>query len=270
VRRIEHLFQRGFSTPRGFIRAIISRLLSLVHRNSISLTTDSAKLKVSKLDAARRQLECAIELWFLEKDEVSVHTLAGAAYQIIHDINTHIHPDSKFLSAEYFDQGVTQRRHVFTANIHHIGKEADNLEEQLELGFDPDAVLDYGIGFEGARLTLGQVRIELRKTNLNRLSIASGVSRQRLTDIRDGKKTPKRVTLKKIAAGLQRLAAEDRARQAELDALLTRARAERDRLGLREFARRLKYDHSTVARVLDGHSAPSAQLLEKLTLLLES
>jgi len=61
----------------------------------------------------------------------------------------HIHPDSKFLNAEYFDAGVTQRRHVIAANIHHIGKEADNLEEQLEHGVDPDAVLDYGIGFEG-------------------------------------------------------------------------------------------------------------------------
>ncbi|HEY5237466.1 MAG TPA: hypothetical protein VIJ62_03730 [Rhizomicrobium sp.] len=45
------------------------------------------KLQVSKIDAARRQLDCAIELWFLDKDPVSIHTLAAAAYQIIHDIN---------------------------------------------------------------------------------------------------------------------------------------------------------------------------------------
>ena len=45
------------------------------------------RIRVSKLDAARRQLDCAIELWFADQDAVSIHTLAAAAYQIIHDIN---------------------------------------------------------------------------------------------------------------------------------------------------------------------------------------
>ena len=48
---------------------------------------ESKKIRVSKLDAARRQLDCAIELWFTDKDDVSIHTLAAAAHQIIHDIN---------------------------------------------------------------------------------------------------------------------------------------------------------------------------------------
>ena len=44
------------------------------------------KQQISKIEAARRQLDCAIELWFCDKDEVSIHTLAAAAYQIIHDL----------------------------------------------------------------------------------------------------------------------------------------------------------------------------------------
>ncbi len=44
-------------------------------------------IRVSKLNAARRQLDCAIELWFSEKDDVSIHTLAAAAHQIIYDTN---------------------------------------------------------------------------------------------------------------------------------------------------------------------------------------
>ncbi len=48
---------------------------------------ETEKIRVSKLDAARRQLDCAIELWFADKDDVSIHTLAAAAHQIIHDIN---------------------------------------------------------------------------------------------------------------------------------------------------------------------------------------
>ena len=47
----------------------------------------SKTVRVSKLSAARRQLDCAIEMWFMGKDEVSVHTLAGAAHQIIFDIH---------------------------------------------------------------------------------------------------------------------------------------------------------------------------------------
>ena len=42
--------------------------------------------RVSKLDAARRQLDCAIEMWFADKDEVSIHVLATAAHQLIHDL----------------------------------------------------------------------------------------------------------------------------------------------------------------------------------------
>lgn len=44
-------------------------------------------IKIAKIDAARRQLQCAIELWFNEGDIVSIHTLAFAAHQIIHDLN---------------------------------------------------------------------------------------------------------------------------------------------------------------------------------------
>jgi hypothetical protein len=48
---------------------------------------DRRKIEIPKLEAAHRQLQCAIELWFLDKDEVSVHTLLAAAYQIIDDVN---------------------------------------------------------------------------------------------------------------------------------------------------------------------------------------
>lgn len=41
---------------------------------------------VSKLEAAERQLDAAIRLFFAREDAVSVHTLAAAAYQVIIDI----------------------------------------------------------------------------------------------------------------------------------------------------------------------------------------
>jgi hypothetical protein len=50
---------------------------------------DLQKLHVTKLDAARRQLETAIILWFHDGDPVSIHTLAAAGYQIVYDLNMH-------------------------------------------------------------------------------------------------------------------------------------------------------------------------------------
>ena len=54
--------------------------------------TEFEKISISKLDAACRQLDCAIELWFADGDPVSIHTLACASHQIIHDIKKLGHP----------------------------------------------------------------------------------------------------------------------------------------------------------------------------------
>ncbi len=45
------------------------------------------KLTISKSDAAKRQLESAIRLYFSQGDPVSIHTLTSAAYNIVRDIN---------------------------------------------------------------------------------------------------------------------------------------------------------------------------------------
>jgi hypothetical protein len=49
---------------------------------------DFKKVPVTKLEAARRQLETAITLWFHDTDPVSVHTLAMAAHGILRALNS--------------------------------------------------------------------------------------------------------------------------------------------------------------------------------------
>lgn len=44
-------------------------------------------ITITKLEAARRQLETAIRLYFTGGDLVSVHTLAGAAYGLVQGLN---------------------------------------------------------------------------------------------------------------------------------------------------------------------------------------
>ncbi|MGH3631605.1 MAG: hypothetical protein ACRDRL_29725 [Sciscionella sp.] len=49
--------------------------------------TSEPRIKVSKLDAARRQLRTAIRLWFEDGDPVAIHTLIAAAYDILHTLS---------------------------------------------------------------------------------------------------------------------------------------------------------------------------------------
>lgn len=48
----------------------------------------------------------------------------------------HLHPEAKFLNADYTDCGETLRHHVLVDGLHHIGKEANRWEEQVYLGED--------------------------------------------------------------------------------------------------------------------------------------
>src|SRR4051794_5016848 len=43
-------------------------------------------VKLSKIEAARRQIESAIWLWFVDDDMVSVQTLAAAAHRTLADL----------------------------------------------------------------------------------------------------------------------------------------------------------------------------------------
>jgi len=44
-------------------------------------------ITISKLDAAKRQFETAIRLYFHDSDPVSIYTLVSAAYNVIRDVN---------------------------------------------------------------------------------------------------------------------------------------------------------------------------------------
>lgn len=52
------------------------------------IPAEQKRLKISKLDAAKRQLECAITLYFNECDPVSIHTLCMAANEILRSLNS--------------------------------------------------------------------------------------------------------------------------------------------------------------------------------------
>ena len=63
------------------------------------------RIRVGKLDAARRQLEAAIALWFSDGDPVSILTLAFAAYEVIHVISKKRDPNRRDL---LFDSAIVK------------------------------------------------------------------------------------------------------------------------------------------------------------------
>src|SRR5438045_2665233 len=70
-------------------------------------------IRISKLDAARRQLQTAISLWFNDGDPVAIHTLAAAAYEIIHAVSATRDPNRRDL---LFDSLVVKDEYRREAN----------------------------------------------------------------------------------------------------------------------------------------------------------
>jgi hypothetical protein len=97
--------------------------------------TDNIKVRVSKLDAARRQLDCAIDLWFRDRDAVAVHTLAAASHQIIHDIHAVKSPYEELI----FDSVIIKDEH--RKDFINLIKGPVNFFKHADK--DPDAVTEF-------------------------------------------------------------------------------------------------------------------------------
>jgi len=81
IRRFSSVFETLSTFPSRFSNAAYSGDAGFDFMGIIVMP----KLQnITKVDAARRQLATAIELWFNDKDAVSIHSLAYAAYDVIH------------------------------------------------------------------------------------------------------------------------------------------------------------------------------------------
>ena len=95
-----------------------------------------AGLIISKLDAARRQLQTAIDLWFNDGDPVSVHALSFAAYEIAHAVSKKRNPlrPGLLFDAEFIKE---ERRREFNDLMR---KEANFFKHADR---DPNAVVEF-------------------------------------------------------------------------------------------------------------------------------
>lgn len=86
---------------------------------------------ISKIDGARRQLDTAIDLYFDDADNLSVHTLAFAAFKVLFDLYPH-HRDDGF--AAQLDALISKEGWRSMSAVANFLKHADR---------DPDAFLEF-------------------------------------------------------------------------------------------------------------------------------
>jgi hypothetical protein len=87
----------------------------------------SPSFVVTKMEVARRQLRTAIELWFVDGDPISVHALAAAAHQIVHDLNRHNKGPTMLLDSSFIKP---EHRREFVATV----KGASNFMKHADRG----------------------------------------------------------------------------------------------------------------------------------------
>ncbi len=110
--------------------------------------------KITKLEAASKQLETAIELFFSQGDETAIHTLAAAAYEILKDLSFKKRL-SGIVKNKKLNQFILRNGPIGKKNANKIFSAANffkhaDIDPELSLEFDPD--LTQVILYEACRL----------------------------------------------------------------------------------------------------------------------
>ena len=95
----------------------------------------------------------------------------------------HLRPESKFHNAEAFHAGTTERRHIVAAEIVHIGKEADKLDERVFLDMDDEAKVVYGSDGSGKDQLQAMLLEAVGEFGCKAVADATHISRGHLTKI---------------------------------------------------------------------------------------
>lgn len=160
----------------------------------------------------------------------------------------HLHPESKFIGGDYRDRGTTRRRHIRAIGIRHIGKEANELDRQATIGFDPNAQPAYGYGTSD----IANLQAELARLcgvfSIHQLSKYSRMASKRLTkflnaDCQSALAAKEVFSMEKIAHYFRVKERQDSEKLKELARRVAES-------GLRQTAKDLKIDPSNLRRKL--------------------
>ena len=118
---------------------------------------------IKKIDAAQRQLDLAITLWFQEADTISTHTLACSAHQIIHEIHQNRKSAHLLFNSIYIKN---ERRQHFVS----IVKDSYNFFKHANRDPDPEGVIEFDRSFTEIFILFTILGIESLGYNLSLVS----------------------------------------------------------------------------------------------------
>ncbi len=178
----------------------------------------------------------------------------------------HLHPEDKFHHADYLDHGKVQRRHILVVAIEHIGKEANRWEEQLYLGENPEAQIEYGIAPENKELLRGSALVRCRPFGPGKLAKEAGLSVSDVSAILAGKRNPKVETWLKLLRAAQTF--EDKQQRVGQNnaVLLEIIREKCNLLSVRRIANTTGIDPANLSHVLSGKHNLTASMRVKLVM----
>jgi len=102
----------------------------------LPLNAGVMKETIKRIDAAQRQLDCAIKLWFNYADAISTHTLACSAHQIIHEISEG-HKNSKKLFDNIYIKDEHRSRFIS------VIKNSYNFFKHANRDPDPESTIEF-------------------------------------------------------------------------------------------------------------------------------
>jgi hypothetical protein len=100
----------------------------------------NGKFMVSKIDAAKRQLETVIRLYFSDGDPVSIHTLTAAAYNVLRDVTAQTGADPMLIIGIMLDYVKPEHKSMIIAKTNeaeNFFKHADR-DHNTSLDFNPE------------------------------------------------------------------------------------------------------------------------------------
>jgi hypothetical protein len=184
--------------------------------------------------------------------------------------NFYSHPELKFLNGDRGDRGPTQRRHVIADSIRLIGKEANQLSEQLAFGLDPEAQLEFGTISATDSIRMKRIASAVHDLGASAIATQAQISRLHLHKLIRGNARSTGSVLEKLEAAIAVLQTEGRGHEANTSEVLERVRTVSGKFGLRAFAASAGVSAGHLSLVLAGERRCTKRLLRKLNLALEA
>ncbi|ALG60760.1 MULTISPECIES: DNA polymerase domain-containing protein [Citromicrobium] len=158
----------------------------------------------------------------------------------------HLQPENKFLNGNFRDSGETERRHICAVSAVHIGKEANDLERQASIGFDPSAQPLYGLHPDQTAELQGELKRLCEVFSTYQISTYAGITAKKLSDFLNADCTSQQARheaseLEKITRYFRRKERRECEQLEKLEKLIADS-------GLRKAARKLCVDPSNLRR----------------------